>query len=294
MAIEKAAAHFLLDEQPPRRRTHITSPPLFAADVVPLINVHSASSSGLHPSRKHYEVIPYIRPGRVLVADCTDLSRMASRSNPKVSAPPEPREQWQFVNISSPVQSRDTEFKRLVRGTAMRNHRRNEKRNRVQAFSETTVTGRDARVISRMGEDRQSAEELPPALGAAAGHELVIRTDADWWRRELKPLLDVLEAALPPKRANETLPRIASTTEMPPSRSRTVKPSQRRPYTPSSQIPSTIINPQTYLDTDIGDPFGSYPGSSSPQRQRLMHHCKYLVCLVVQPLADDLSTLICL
>lgn len=284
--MNKAAAHVLLEEQPARRKAHITAQVCSSslAALVPLINVHSASSSGLDPSRNHYEAIQYIGADRVSVANCTDLSRMASRSNPKGSAPPEPRAQWQFVNISSPVQSRDAGFKRLVRGTAMRNHRRNEKRNRVQAFSETTVAGRDARVISRMGEDRLSPEETAPALGAAAGHEFVIRTDGDWWRRELKPLLDVLKAALPPKRANETVPRIASTTEMPPSRSRTdyaVGASQRHPYTRSSGIFSTIINPQTYLDTDMGDPFGSYPGSSSPQRQRLMHHCKYLVCLIV-------------
>lgn len=217
---------------------------------------------------------------------------MAAGSNPKESSRTEPRARWEFVNISSPVQSRDAAFKRLVRGNAMRNHRRNEKRNLVQDSSRVKLAVRDGRHLSPAGEGVQLYTDAPHASGEADWDEIVIRTDNDWWKRELHPLLEILEAALPLKATHQIVPRITNATEMPryPSSAHyAFENSKPHSIDRSSEDSSLINSPQTYLDAGMGDPFGTCYASSHPQRQRLIHHCKYSACLIMRPPGDRLS-----
>ena len=214
---------------------------------------------------------------------------MAARSNQKVSARTEPRVHWQFVNISSPVQSRDAGFKRLVRGNAMRSHRRNEKRNRVGSSSRIKAVFRDGRNRSPMIERAQLSKEVLQVSGRAADSDdilirddIVLRADNDWWQRELDPLWELLEAALPLKRAHETVSRITNATQMSPTTSHidyAIGKSKRSWSNQSSGHSSPVSNPQTYLDAGIVDPFGTSPTGNHPQRQRLIHHCKHLAFL---------------
>lgn len=207
-----------------------------------------------------------------------DLSNMPARSNTKVSVRTEPRAHWQFVNISSPLQSQDAHFKKLVRGNAMRSHRRNQKRNRVRTFSKAMLPVRDS---PPKREDDQLPKVAPQESTTDDRYDAVVSADRNWWKRDLDLLWEVLEAELPWKGAHETASRTTSTTDTTPTPSCTeyaVVKSNRRWYNRSSGNPIPVNYLQTYVDTGVSDPFGTYPSSRHSQRQRLIHHCKYLVC----------------
>lgn len=203
------------------------------------------------------------------------LSKMPARSNTKVSVRSEPRVHWQFVNISSPVQSQDAHIKRLVRGNAMRSHRRNQKRNRVRIFSKAMLPVRHS---SPRRKDDQLPKVAPQESAADDQYEVVILADSNCWKRDLDLLWEVLEVELLRNGAHEAASRITSTTDTTISPSGTeyaVVKSTRRWSNRYSGNPSPVNYLQTYVDIGVSDSFGTSPSSRHSQRQRLIHHCKY-------------------
>ena len=72
----------------------------------------------------------------------SELSGMMDDSSYSLPLRPSSQIEWQFMNISEPVQSRDREFRKVVRVNAMMSHRRKQRQYRVGALEKVRSSTR--------------------------------------------------------------------------------------------------------------------------------------------------------
>ena len=188
-----------------------------------------------------------------------------------------PQGNWQFMNISKPTQTRDANFRRIVRENAAHDHVRNQRSNTIESFRKIgTLPKVEKRSLSTRRTTKPTKDEGVVSEESSCDDDSIsVGSRRSWGDITFEPQTQhtAIRSDTPELPSWDPKAHIAISKRPSPECYEGWE-SNFNNDNRCFKEPSIENDPEKYCGASIASPFGATPGDPSPQSQVLLHHCE--------------------